>query len=95
MLRTLIRETLYLHVNSGQVFQRVRTQFKSVVVWVGTWAAPEHVNSRRVGSFLRQMILCAAGLATLSVVGAVEKNSGPGMEGESVIVVLYSGCDKT
>jgi len=40
--------------------------------WVGTWAPrfswqamPGHINSKRAGSFLRQMILCAADLATL------------------------------
>jgi len=57
-------------------------------------AAPGHVNNRRVGSFLGQMILCAAALATLLVVGGMEQNPGPGMEGESIIQILYRGCDR-
>jgi len=48
---------------------------------VGTWATrfywrtvPGHVHDRRVGSFLGQMILCAAAVATLLVIGGVEQN---------------------
>jgi hypothetical protein len=40
------------------------------------------------------MILCAAAVATHLVTGDVEQNPGPGMEGESIIQVLCSGCKK-
>lgn len=61
---------------------------------VGTWAAgfhwwtiPGHGHNRPIGSFLGQMILCAAALATLLV-------TGPGMEGKNIFQILYSGCDR-
>jgi hypothetical protein len=41
------------------------------------------------------MILCAAALATLLVTDGVEQNAGPGMEGESIIQVLYNGCKRS
>ena len=69
--------------------------------WVGTWparfywqTAPGHVHNRRVGSSLGQMILCAAALATLLVNGDMEQNPCPGMEGERIIQILYSGHDR-
>ena len=37
------------------------------------------------------MILCAAVLATLSVIGGVELNPGPS---ENIVQVLCSGCDR-
>jgi hypothetical protein len=40
------------------------------------------------------MILCAAALATLLVIGGVQQNRGPGMEGESIIKKSYSGRDR-
>jgi hypothetical protein len=40
------------------------------------------------------MILCAAALATLLVIGGVEQQPGCGMERESIIQILYRGCDR-
>jgi len=48
---------------------------------------PGHGHSRPVGSFLGQMVLCAAALAALLVIGS-------GMEDESIFQILYSGCDR-
>jgi hypothetical protein len=38
--------------------------------------------------------LCAAALAMLLVIGGVEQNPGPGVEGENIMQVLCSGCDR-
>jgi len=43
---------------------------------------------------LETMILCAATLAVLLVIGGVEKNPGPGVEAEKIKQVLCSGCDR-
>ena len=40
------------------------------------------------------MILSAATLAVLMVIGGVETNPGPGVETEKIMRVLCSGCDK-
>jgi hypothetical protein len=40
------------------------------------------------------MILCAATLAVLLVVGGVEENPGPVVEAEKTMRVLCSGCDR-
>ena len=40
------------------------------------------------------LILSAATLAVLLVIGGVEKNPGQGVESEKIIRVLCSGCDK-
>jgi hypothetical protein len=42
------------------------------------------------------MIMCAAALAVLLVIGGVEQNPGPGVEAESIVQVLwlYGGCDR-
>lgn len=39
-------------------------------------------------------MLGAAVLATLLVTGDVEQNPGPGEEGENIVRVLCSGCDR-
>jgi hypothetical protein len=70
-------------------------------VHVGNWAvrmswltAPGHATATRVASFLGSTILCAAVLATLLVIGGLEQNPGPGVEGENIVQVLCSGCDR-
>jgi hypothetical protein len=40
------------------------------------------------------MLLCAALLASLLVIGGVEQNPGPGEEERSIMQVLCSGCDR-
>jgi hypothetical protein len=45
-------------------------------------------------SHIGNMILCAAALATLLVIGGVEQNSGPGVEAENNVEVLCSGCKR-
>lgn len=68
---------------------------------VGTWAARNswcttqgHVSNGRVRSDLGAMILCAATLAVLLVIGGVEQNPGPGVEVENTVQVLCSGCER-
>jgi len=68
---------------------------------VATWAArfiwragSRHVNNRRIGNFLEQVIMCAASLATFLVIGGMEQNPGPGMVGENIIQVSCSGCER-
>jgi hypothetical protein len=56
--------------------------------------ASGHATARQVASFLGLMILCAAVLATLLVIGSVDQNPGPGVEGENIVQVLCSGCDR-
>jgi hypothetical protein len=41
------------------------------------------------------MLLCAATLTVLLVIGGVEQNPGPGVEAESSLQVLCSGYDRT
>jgi hypothetical protein len=41
------------------------------------------------------MILCAATLAVLLVIGGVEQNPGPGVEVENTVQVLCSGCERS
>ena len=65
---------------------------------VGTWAAGTvrwaqgGKFNRRVESFFVRTYLCAAVLAVLLVIGGVEQNPGPGVEGESL---LCSGCNRS
>ena len=65
---------------------------------VGTWAAGTgwRVQSGNKDSklkiFLVNTCLCAAVLAVLLVIGGVEKNPGPSMEGESFLQVMCSGA---
>jgi hypothetical protein len=40
------------------------------------------------------MLLCAAVLTLLLVIGGVEQNPGPGVEAENILHVLCSGCDR-
>ena len=49
----------------------------------------------QMGSFFVSMYLCAAVLAVLLVIGGVEQNPGPGVEGESFLQVTCSGCDRS
>jgi hypothetical protein len=68
---------------------------------VGTWAARTlwRVQSRnsngQVRSYLVNTCLCAAVMAILLVIGGVEKNPGPGVEGESFMQIMCSGCDRS
>ena len=39
--------------------------------------------------------LCAAVLALLLVTDGVERNPGPGVEGESLVQVMCSGCERS
>ena len=65
---------------------------------VGTWAAGtvRWAQGREfngwVESFFVSTYLCAAVLAVLLVIGIVEQNPGPGVEGESL---SCSGCDNS
>jgi hypothetical protein len=40
------------------------------------------------------MLLCAAALTALLVIGGVEQNPGPGVEAENNLQILYSGCER-
>jgi len=64
----------------------------------GTWAvrfswrsAVGHVGMRGGKIYMGPMILCAAVLATLLMIGGVKLNPGPA---ESIVQVLCSGCDR-
>jgi hypothetical protein len=67
---------------------------------VGTWAARTvwRVQGRNISgqvrSYLANTRLCAAILAILLVISGVEQNSGPGVEGESLMQVNCNACDK-
>jgi hypothetical protein len=70
-------------------------------VRVGTWAeriswraAPGHATARRVANNLGSMIMYAAVLFLLLVIGGVEQNPGPVVEGENIVQVLCSGSDR-
>ena len=64
---------------------------------VGAWAARFSWRSavgrvgKRGGNCMGPMILYAAVLATLLVIGGVELNPGPA---DSIVQVLCSGCDR-
>jgi hypothetical protein len=64
---------------------------------VGAWAArfswwsAVGLVGTRGGNCMGSMILCAAVLATLLVIGGVELNPGPV---DSIVQVLCSGCDR-
>jgi len=65
---------------------------------VGTWAARSswlsavgHVGTRGGNTYLGPIILCAAVIATLLMIGGVELNPGPV---DKIVLVLYSGCDR-
>ena len=68
---------------------------------VGTWAARtvRWTQGRKfngqVESFLVSTYLSAAVLAALLVIEGVEQNPGPGVEGESLLQVMCSGCDRS
>jgi rRNA maturation endonuclease Nob1 len=40
------------------------------------------------------MLLCAAALSVLLLIGGVEQNPGPGVEAESSLQIVCSGCDR-
>jgi hypothetical protein len=40
------------------------------------------------------MLLCAAALTALLVIGGVEENPGPGVEVDNSLQVLCSGCER-
>jgi hypothetical protein len=40
------------------------------------------------------MLLCAATLTALLVIGGVEQNPGPGVEVKNSLQILYSGCER-
>jgi hypothetical protein len=65
---------------------------------VGTWPARavwraqgRNINGQ-LRSYLANTCLCAAVLAILLVIGGVEQNPGPGVEGESFMQVMCSIC---
>ena len=68
-------------------------------VRVDTWAAGTvrrdqgRKSNWQLWSFLVSMYLCTALLAVLVVIGGVEQTPGPGVEGESFVQVMCSGCD--
>ena len=67
---------------------------------VGTWAArtvwrAQGSNINRQGrSYLANSCLCAGVLAILLVIGRVQQNPGPGVEVESFMQVMCSGCER-
>ena len=46
-------------------------------------------------SYLVNTCLCAAVLAVLLVIGGVKRNPGAGVEGESFMQVMCSGCERS
>ena len=65
---------------------------------VGTWAARSswrsavgHFRTRGGNIYMGPMILCAAVIATLLMIGGVELNPGPV---DNIVQVLCSGCDR-
>jgi len=68
---------------------------------VGTWAVRAGWSAQgssgdvQVRSYLLNTCLCAAVLAVLLVIGGVEQNPGPGVDGESLMQIMYSGWDKS
>ncbi|XP_033610805.1 uncharacterized protein LOC117282983 [Cryptotermes secundus] len=68
---------------------------------VGNWAARtpwRHAQGREVNgqarSYIGNMLLCAAALAIVLVIGGVEQNPGPVVEAENILQVLCSGCER-
>lgn len=53
-----------------------------------------HNSSVQGRGCMGTMVLYAAALAVLMVVGGVEQNPGPSAEAESIMQVLCSGCDR-
>jgi hypothetical protein len=45
-------------------------------------------------SYIGNMILCAVALAALLPIGGEEQNPGPGVEAETTVQVLCSGCKR-
>lgn len=68
---------------------------------VGTWAvgtvhrAQGGKSNGQVVSVIVSAYLCAAVLAVLLVIGGVEQNPGPVVEGESFLQVMCSGCERS
>jgi hypothetical protein len=68
---------------------------------VGTWAvrtswlpAQARDSNGQVISYIESVILCAAALAVMLVIGGVEQSPGPGVEAENILQVLCIGCDR-
>ena len=67
---------------------------------VGTWAARTGWSAQgssskvQVRSYLLNTCMCAAVLTVLLVIGGVEQNPRSGVDGESLMQVMCSGCDK-
>jgi hypothetical protein len=68
---------------------------------VGTWA--ERTSWRtaqgrdcdgQAMSYIENMLLCAAALTVLLVIGRVEQSPGPGLEVENSLQVLCSECER-
>jgi hypothetical protein len=67
---------------------------------VGTWAARTswrtaqglESNGQAI-SHTANMLLCAATLTALLVIGGVEQNPGPGVEVQNSLQILCSGCE--
>jgi len=68
-----------------------------VGTWVARtgWIAQGSCSEVQVRSYLLNTRLCTAVLAVLLVIGGVEQNSGSGVDGESLMQVMCSGCDKS
>jgi hypothetical protein len=68
---------------------------------VGTWAARtswrtaqgRRSNGRAI-SYTGNMLLWAAALTALLVIGRLEQNPGPGVEVDNSLQVLCSGCER-
>jgi hypothetical protein len=68
---------------------------------VGTWAAwtswysaQGRGGNGQAISYIGCMLLCAAALTVLLVIGGLEQNPGPGVEAENSLQVLCSGCNR-
>jgi len=53
-----------------------------------------HNSNVQGKSYLGTLVLYAAALAVLLVIGGVQQNPGPSVEAESIMQVLCSGCER-
>jgi hypothetical protein len=67
---------------------------------VGTWAArtswrtaQDRESNGQAISYMGNMLLCAATLTALLLIGGVEQNPGPSMEVENSLHIMCSGCE--
>jgi hypothetical protein len=58
------------------------------------WRVQGRNINGQVRSYLANTCLCEADLAILLVMGGVEQNPGPGVEGDSFMQVVCSGCER-